>query len=60
MPKGKKRNDDGKKDKKKERAVRQALKRERRYLKEGDPEFRRLTDQLATQGLRLKDVPGDG
>lgn len=60
MPKGKKRNDTGKKDKKKERAVRQALKRERRYLKEGDPEFKRLTDQLATQGLQLKDVPGDG
>ena len=60
MPKGKKRSDNGKRDKKKERAVRQALKRDRRYLKEGDPEFKSLTDQLAIQGLQLKDVPGDG
>lgn len=60
MPKGKKRSDNGKREKKKERAVRQALKRDRRYLKEGDPEFKSLTDQLAIQGLRLKDVPGDG
>ena len=49
--------------KKKERAVRQALRRERAggaYLKPSDPDFRSFSNQLAAQGLRLKDVPGDG
>ena len=50
-------------DKKQERAVRRALRRERAggaYLKPSDPDFRSFSNQLAAQGLRLKDVPGDG
>lgn len=50
-------------EKKKDRAVRRAFRRERAggaYLQPGDPDFRRFSDQLAVQGLRLEDVPGDG
>ena len=50
-------------EKGRERAVRQALRRERKagaYLKSGDPDFRSFSNQLAAQGLRLQDVPGDG
>lgn len=50
-------------EKKKERAVRQALRRERQggaYLKPSDPDFKSFSNQLAVQGLRLQDVPGDG
>ena len=64
MPKGKgkkwKEEESRKGDKKRERATKQALRKERQYLKEGDPEFKSLSNQLATQGLRMKDVPGDG
>lgn len=64
MPKG--RHEKGKAGagaKKKDRAVRQALKRERKagaYLSPGDPDFRSFANQLAVQGLRLHDVPADG
>lgn len=50
-------------EKEKERAVRQALRRERKagaYLQPSDPDFRSFSNQLAAQGLRLQDVPGDG
>ena len=50
-------------EKKKERAVRRALRRERAggaYLQPGDPDFRSFSNQLAVQGLRLEDVPADG
>ncbi|XP_019859971.1 PREDICTED: OTU domain-containing protein 3-like isoform X2 [Amphimedon queenslandica] len=33
---------------------------ERQAIKEGDPEYKSLTEQLRVQGLKLKDVPGDG
>lgn len=59
MPKGRR----GKEDKKKERAARQAQRRERAegaYLRPSDPDFRSFSHQLAAQGLRLRDVPGDG
>ena len=49
--------------KKKERAVRQALRRERKagsYLSPGDADFKSFSNQLHTQGLRLRDVLGDG
>ena len=49
--------------KKKERAVKQALRRERKagaYLSPGDPDFRSFANQLTVQGLRLHDVPADG
>lgn len=53
-----------KRGKQQERVVRQALRRERKaagaYLSPGDPEFRSFSNQLAAQGLRLQDVPGDG
>ena len=64
MPKGRhgrKRESGG--AKKKERVVREALRRERKagaYLSPGDPDFRSFANQLAVQGLRLRDVPGDG
>lgn len=64
MPKGKakkwKEEEARKGDKKRERAARQALRKERRYFKEGDPEFKSLSNQLVCQDLRMKDVPGDG
>ena len=47
-------------DKKKERAVRRALRTERAYLQPGDPDFKSFSNQLAVQGLRLEDVPADG
>ena len=50
-------------EKKKERAVRRALRRERAggaYLQPGDPDFKSFSNQLAVQGLRLEDVPADG
>ena len=50
-------------EKKKERVVRQALRRERKagaYLKPSDPDFRSFSNQLAAQSLRLQDVPADG
>ena len=50
-------------DKKKERAVKRALRTERAagaYLRPGDPDFKSFSNQLAVQGLRLQDVPGDG
>ena len=58
MPKGKVKGG-CKNEKQKERATRRTLRRERRY-KEGDPEFKSLDSQLAAQGLKLKDVTGDG
>ena len=63
MPKGRRGKEAAKGEKKKERAVRQALRRERAagaYLKPSDPDFRSFSSQLAAQGLQLRDVPGDG
>ena len=63
MPKGKgkKKDEDTRKgNKKQERITRQGLRKERRYFKEGDPEFKSLLNQLSSQGLCMKDVPGDG
>ncbi len=64
MPKGKQHQQHGGGAcKKKERAVRAAYRRERRsgsYLSPGDPDFKSFSNQLAVQGLRLRDVPGDG
>lgn len=62
MPKGKyKKGGKGgqREDKKHERAVRRAMRRGKR-LNESDPEFQSLSIQLAGQGLKMKDVPGDG
>ena len=53
----------GRKGKQKERIVRAAKRRERQsgtYLNPGDPDFKSFANQLALQGLELKDVPGDG
>ena len=50
-------------EKKKERAVRRAHRRERAggaYLQPGDPDFRSFSNQLVVQGLRLEDVSADG
>ena len=59
MPKGKVKQ---RSDKQKEKAVKRALRRERirRRYTEGDPEYQSLSKQLFSQGLKLKDVPGDG
>ena len=60
MPKGR---HHVKSDKQKERNIRAALRRERKagaYLNPGDPDFKSFSNQLAVQGLALKDVPGDG
>lgn len=60
MPKGK--YNAGRK-KQQERSVKAALRRERKagaYLNPGDPDFKSFSNQLAVQGLALKDVPGDG
>ncbi len=49
--------------KKKERLVREALRRERKsgaYLDPADPDFRSFRDQLQAQGLRLHEAPSDG
>ena len=49
--------------KRKERAVRAAHRKERKsgaYLSPGDPDFKSFSNQLAVQGLKLRDVPGDG
>lgn len=46
-----------------ERTVRRALQRERRqkgYLNENEEDFVAFSNQLAVQGFRVKDVPGDG
>ena len=62
MPKGKAHHG-GNAAKKKERAVRAAIRRERKagaYLSPGDPDFKSFSNQLAIQGLKLKDVSGDG
>lgn len=45
--------------KRKEKHGRRAEKREG-YIRHGDPEFKSFSEQLAQQGLRLEDVPGDG
>ena len=45
------------------RDARAVSRRERKaglYMKPGDPEFKDLAAQLRVQGLRLRDVPGDG
>ena len=68
MPKGRQqgkgqRGREAAEEKKRERSVRQALRRERKagaYLSPGDPDFRSFSNQLEAQGLRLQDVPGDG
>ena len=60
MPRGKKsRKYVAKPDKKEERALRQAMRREKR-LNKSDPEFHSLSSQLQSQGLKMKDVLGDG
>ena len=62
MPKGKHKSQ-GRNSKQKERITRDALRRERKsgaYLNPGDPDFKSFANQLAVQGLALKDVPGDG
>ena len=50
--------------KREERAKRDALRKERQARKhgylEGDENFVGFSNQLATQGLKLKDIPGDG
>lgn len=63
MPKGSGKRHGGGAAKKKERAVRAAYRRERKagtYLTPGDPDFKSFSNQLAIQGLKLRDVPGDG
>jgi OTU domain-containing protein 3 len=64
MPRGKQRHGGrGKGGKQQERITRATLRRERKsgaYLNPGDPDFRSFANQLAVQGLALKDVPGDG
>ena len=64
MPRGKHRHGgQGKSSKQQERITRAALRRERKagaYLNPGDPDFKSFANQLAVQGLALKDVPGDG
>ena len=47
-------------ERKKEKAVRRRERAAGAYLQRGDPDFRSFSDQLAMQGLRLVDVPGDG
>lgn len=34
--------------------------KKREAITKGDPEYKNLTEQLRGQGLKLKDVPGDG
>lgn len=67
MPKGRhqkgQRGGEGAAMKKKDRAVRQAMRKERKagaYLIPGDPDFRSFANQLQTQGMQLQDVPADG
>ena len=63
MPKGKGSRTRGKASAKKERLVKEALKKERKsgaYLDPADPDFRSFKNQLQSQGLKLQDVPGDG
>ena len=66
MPKGhhrKGKREIGREKKKDSSVLRQARKRERAasaYLKPNDPDFRSFSNQLAAQGLKLHDVPGDG
>ncbi|XP_064385144.1 OTU domain-containing protein 3-like isoform X3 [Halichondria panicea] len=63
MPKGKHHHGGGGGSKRKERAVRAAYRQERKagaYLCPGDPDFKSFSNQLAVQGLTLRDVPGDG
>ncbi|MCG8620540.1 MAG: hypothetical protein MJE68_00895 [Proteobacteria bacterium] len=64
MPRGKqKHGGQGRGSKQQERLTRAALRRERKsgaYLNPGDPDFKSFANQLAVQGLALKDVPGDG
>ena len=60
MPKRKK---GGVKSKQEERNVRAALRRKREageYLNPGDADVKAFTDLLSSQGLTLRDVPGDG
>lgn len=60
MPKGR---NQARHHKQQERSVKTALKRERKagaYLNPGDPDFKSFANQLAVQGLALKDVLGDG
>ena len=62
MPKGKG-HKGSRSSKQQERLTRAALRRERKtgtYLNPGDPDFKSFANQLAVQGLALKDVPGDG
>ena len=50
-------------EKKTERRVKKALRRERAagaYLKPSDQDFRSFSNQLASQGLSLQDAPADG
>lgn len=51
MPKGK--------GKKHQRESKKTDKKHTRYTNH-DPEYRSLSAQLFTQGMKLKDVPGDG
>ncbi len=64
MPKGKTSSGrGGAASKKKDRAVREALRKERKsgaYLDPVDPDFRSFRNQLQAQGLKVHDVPGDG
>ena len=64
MPRGKHRHGgQGRSSKQQERITRAALRREGKsgaYLNPGDPDFKSFANQLAVQGLTLKDVPGDG
>ena len=63
MPKGKHNHGGGGASKRKERAVKLAYRQERKagaYLCPGNPDFKSFSNQLAVQGLTLKDVPGDG
>lgn len=65
MPRGKHRHggQGRSRGKQRERITRTALRRERKsgaYLNPGDPDFKSFANQLAVQGLALKDVPGDG
>ena len=67
MPKGRQGKGHGNRDsavaKKRDRVVKEALRKERKSgacLDPADPDFRSFTNQLQAQGLKLVDVPGDG